>query len=207
MWNYLSSLFKRSHRGPRPPLETQLVGPRVILRTGDPMDWHGWRALRDISRDYLVPWEPAWPPNALTYNYFCALLRKHWRDWKKGTGYAFLIFKRSDDGQPGALLGSITLSDVQRSIAQKGTLGYWVGKLYAGQGYMTEAAGLVCNFAFDTLKLHRIEAACLPHNEPSKSLLKHLGFEQEGYAKAYLKINGFWEDHILWGKTAPPRPH
>ena len=68
---------------------------------------------------------------------------------------------------------------------------------------MTEAVGLVCDFAFDRLELKRIEAACLPHNEPSKALLRRLGFEEEGYAKAYLQINGRREDHVLWGKVAP----
>ena len=70
---------------------------------------------------------------------------------------------------------------------------------------MSEAAQLVCDFAFRQLRLHRVEASCLPHNEPSKALLQKLGFEEEGFAKAYLKINGKWEDHLLWGKTAPQR--
>jgi len=101
----------------------------------------------------------------------------------------------------GALIGGITLNDVQTGIAQKGTLGYWIGQPYAGQGYMAEAVDLVCDFAFRTLRLHRVEASCLPNNEPSKKLLARTGFEQEGYAKAYLQINGTWQDHILWGKT------
>jgi ribosomal-protein-alanine N-acetyltransferase len=58
----------------------------------------------------------------------------------------------------------------------------------------------VCDFAFRALRLHRIEASCLPHNEPSKKLLAKLGFDEEGYAKAYLQIDGRWQDHILWAK-------
>ena len=182
-------------------METELVGPRVILRTGDPANWRNWRAMRELSRAFLVPWEPRWPANALTYNYFCGLLRRQWRDWRQDKGYAFLIFLKGDAGQAGAIIGGITLGEVQRGIAQKGTLGYWIGEPYAGRGYMTEAAGLVCDFAFNKLKLHRVEASCMPSNEPSKNLLRGLDFEEEGYAKAYLQINGTWQDHLLWGKT------
>lgn len=197
---FFSFLFPSKPRVPLPPLETQLVGKRVLLRMGDPADWRGWRSIRDVSRDFLTPWEPAWPHNGLSYRYFCGLLRRQWRDWRKGKAYGLMIFIRGPAGNQGALIGGIALNDVQRGVAQKATLGYWIGKPYAGQGLMTEAAALVCDFAFNTLHLHRIEASCLPHNERSKGLLKKLGFEEEGYAKAYLQIDGQWQDHILWGK-------
>ncbi len=177
------------------------MGPRVMLRMGDPLDWKAWRTMREGSRAFLEPWEPSWPHNALTYNYFCGLLRRHWRDWRNGRAYSFLVFTHGDDGKSGGLLGGIALNDIQRGIAQKGTLGYWMAERHAGQGYMTEAANLVCDFAFQTLRLHRVEASCLPRNEPSKKLLIRLGFEEEGFAKAYLQINGKWEDHLLWGKN------
>lgn len=206
MWQYLASFFDFSRRGPRPRLGIQLMSERVILRAGDPADWKGWRAMREMSRDFLVPWEPEWPENGLSYNFFCGLLRRHWKDWRQGRSYAFMIFLHGQRGGTGALIGGITLGDVQRGIAQKGTLGYWIGKPFAGQRYMTEAAGLVCDFAFDRLRLHRVEASCLPQNEASKNLLKRLGFEEEGYAKSYLRINGEWQDHVLWGKTRPLKP-
>ena len=54
-------------------------------------------------------------------------------------------------------------------------------------------------YAFTTLKLHRLEAACLPTNLASKRVLEKSGLRQEGYARAYLKINGEWADHLLFG--------
>jgi ribosomal-protein-alanine N-acetyltransferase len=53
-------------------------------------------------------------------------------------------------------------------------------------------------FVFQTLGLHRVEAACIPENEPSRSLLLKLGFKEEGLARRYLQINGVWRDHILF---------
>ena len=199
MW-FLRSLPNMPLGAAKPSPDLRLMGPRIVLRMGDPADWRNWRNLREQSRDFLTPWEPTWPDNAMTYSYFCGLLRRQWRDWRQAKAYAFQIFLNGTDGKAGALVGGITLNDIQRNIAQKGTLGYWMGETYAGQGYMTEAVQLVCDFAFQTLRLHRVEASCLPHNERSKALLRRLGFEEEGYAKAYLQIDGKWQDHLLWGK-------
>lgn len=201
-----ASFFKSQPQNFSVPLDTVLVGTHVVLRMGDAADWKEWRALRDISRDFLVPWEPSWPENGLTHSFYCGLVRRHWRDWRQGKAYTFLIFEKTSSGKKGRLLGGIALNDVQRGISRKGTLGYWVGQPYAGQGIMTEAASLVCDFAFHTLKLNRVEASCLPHNERSKKLLQRIGFDEEGYAKAYLQINGQWQDHVLWGRTATSSP-
>ncbi|HTB37412.1 MAG TPA: GNAT family protein, partial [Reyranella sp.] len=76
--------------------------------------------------------------------------------------------------------------------------GYWMGQPYAGQGLMTDALRGVLPFVFDDLRLHRLEAACLPHNEPSKGVLAKVGFHEEGLARQYLRINGQWADHLLF---------
>ena len=65
------------------------------------------------------------------------------------------------------------------------------------------AVRAICDFSFRTLGLHRLEAACIPENEPSRRLLIKAGFAEEGYAKAYLKINGAWRDHVLFGQVSP----
>lgn len=200
---YLRPLFSPLRRYPRPPLETELQGARIALRMGAPEDWKNWHALRDLSRDFLTPWEPRWDSDALEYGHYCGLLKRYAREWRNGEGYAFHIFLRSETGSHGAFLGEISISPVERGIAQKGTLGYWIGMPYAGQGYMREAAECVRRFAFESLKLHRLEASCLPDNEPSARLLRGLGFEREGYARGYLRIDGQWRDHLLWGFVNP----
>jgi ribosomal-protein-alanine N-acetyltransferase len=113
---------------------------------------------------------------------------------EEDTGYPFFIF--SDDGS--ILLGGITLSNLRRGVAQCATLGYWMGAPHARRGHMTCAVQAMQQHAFASLGLHRIEAACLPRNEASIRLLQRTGFVREGFAQSYLKINGTWEDHILW---------
>jgi ribosomal-protein-alanine N-acetyltransferase len=116
-------------------------------------------------------------------------------EWRDDAGYSFLIFRRTDD----VLIGGVTLSHLRRGVAQTASLGYWVGAAFARQGHMSEALGQLLPFAFDRLGLHRVEAACLPHNVASRGLLMKLGFREEGYAREYLKIDGVWQDHVLYG--------
>jgi ribosomal-protein-alanine N-acetyltransferase len=61
---------------------------------------------------------------------------------------------------------------------------------------------ITTGFAFHQLGLHRVEAACLPHNKASIGLLLKCGFMQEGLARGYLKIAGEWHDHLLFARLA-----
>jgi len=65
---------------------------------------------------------------------------------------------------------------------------------------MTAAVRALIPYAFGTLRLHRMEAACIPTNVASISLLERTGFEREGYAREYLCINGLWQDHLLYAR-------
>jgi len=174
-------------RGPR--LETA----RLFLRRPRLTDWRAWTNLRAASRDFLVPWEPTWPEDALTIPAYRRRLRQIGHEWRSDQGYAFFIFLR----ETGMLVGGVNLSGVRRGVAQAASLGYWMGEAFANRGLMGEALTALLPYAFERLGLHRIEAACLPHNKASRALLARLGFQQEGYARGYLKIAGRWQDHVL----------
>jgi ribosomal-protein-alanine N-acetyltransferase len=187
-------MFELFRPAPQLPMDRRIEGRDVYIRPPAEFDWSGWAQLREVSRDFLVPWEPTWPADGLTRAAFRRRLRHYAEEWQAGAGYAFFIFARADDG----LRGGITLSNVRRGVAQAGTLGYWVGAPFARQGVMSDAIRCVIAFAFDDLRLHRLEAACLPRNEASKCVLAKAGFREEGFAPKYLKINGRWEDHLLF---------
>jgi ribosomal-protein-alanine N-acetyltransferase len=183
-------------------------GEGLYLRPATPADFALWARLRAASRAYLEPWEPTWPDDDLTRAAFRRRLRRQDDDIARDEAYAFLIFDQTSDD----LLGGITLGGVRRGVSQAGTLGYWMGAAHAGQGRMTRAVATIVDFAFSRLRLHRIEAACIPENAPSIALLERNGFRREGYARAFLKINGAWRDHVFFalidgdarsGTTAP----
>ncbi len=176
----------------------RLDGLRTILRPPVERDWRSYTELRAASRSFLEPWEPTWALDALSRDAFQRRLRRYASDRRNDTGYSFFVFDR----ESGRLVGGMTLSNVRRGVAQTATLGYWVGETYARKGYMTAAMQSVLGFGFRHLKLHRLEAACLPSNEPSQRLLQRAGFEQEGFAPKYLMIRGIWQDHILFALLA-----
>lgn len=183
-------LHGRSAWGRFPPL----YGERVVLRPPRHSDWRAWADLRAASRDFLTPWEPTWSQDGLTRRSFRRRVRQHHVDWRDRAGYAFFVFGRAD----GRLLGGLTVSDVQRGVAQSCQLGYWIGAPHAQRGYMSEALGLVLGYVFRELGLHRATAACLPSNRASQGLLRKLGFREEGYARDFLRIDGRWQDHVLF---------
>jgi [ribosomal protein S5]-alanine N-acetyltransferase len=173
-----------------------IAGEGVALRVPQMTDFTEWAALRETSRDFLIPWEPTWPSDDLTRSAFRRRIRRYTEDLRTDQGYAFLIFRHSDD----ALVGGLTLANIRRGVAQAGSLGYWMGLPHARKGYMTAAVRAVIPFAFTTLRLHRLEAACIPTNAGSIRLLENTGFQREGYAREYLCINGVWQDHLLYAR-------
>lgn len=188
------SLFKPSR-----PSDGKAVIRCGVVRLQPPhmTDYAEWARLRAESREFLKPWEPVWPKDDLTRTAFRRRVRLYQRDRREDHAYPFFIRREDDD----TLVGGITLSNVRRGAAQTGTTGYWIGAPYQRCGYMEAALNALTRHAFERLGLHRVEAACMPDNEASKTLLIKCGFAEEGYAKAYLRINGEWRDHILFALT------
>jgi ribosomal-protein-alanine N-acetyltransferase len=178
----------------------RLIGDRVLLRPPERGDYEEWASLRSSSREFLAPWEPSWPPDALSRASFRARVARYADDWRTDQAYNFLVFSRDE-----VIVGGIGLSNLRRGVSETASLGYWIGEHFARQRYMTAALPLVIDFAFERLGLHRIEAACLPSNIPSRSLLTRAGFRQEGYAREYLCIAGKWQDHLLFAMLRSDR--
>ncbi|WP_339933742.1 GNAT family protein [uncultured Brevundimonas sp.] len=177
------------------PIGTVLEGDGVVLRAPRPGDYAAWSGLRSGSRDYLQPWEPLWPQDDLSRAAYRRRMIIYSREIELGNAWPFFIFAVGT----GDLVGAVTLSNVRRGVADMGTIGYWVGEPFAGHGHATAAVQALVAFAFGPLNLHRIEAACVPDNLASRRVLEKAGFIHEGLARAYLKINGDWADHLLFG--------
>ena len=171
-------------------------GDGVFLRAPQMSDYSEWTTLREASRAFLTPWEPTWPSDDLSRSAFRRRLRRYAEDQRADTSYAFFLFRKSDE----ALVGGLTLANIRRGVAQAGSLGYWIGEPFARRGLMTGAVQGLVPFAFGSLRLHRLEAACIPSNAASIRLLEKVSFVREGYAREYLCINGLWQDHLLFAR-------
>lgn len=178
-----------------------LKGRRISLRAPEPDDYREWADLRGASRAFLEPWEPRWAHNELERGAWRRRIRRYHADFANGHAMAFFIF----DTISGSLVGGITLGNIRHGVAQSAQIGYWTGEKFAGQGFMFEAVRLLCDHAFETLRLHRIEAACIPDNLRSIRVLEKAGFRREGLLRSYLRINGEWHDHYLYALIAQDR--
>src|ERR1043166_247205 len=189
------ALFRTINLADQPPL---IEGAGVFLRAPQTGDYAEWAALREASRAFLTPWEPTWPADDLSRGAYRRRLRRYAEDLRTDASYAFFLFRKSDH----ALLGGLTLANIRRGVAQAGSLGYWIGEPYARRGLMSAAVRTLVPFAFTALRLHRLEAACIPSNSASIRLLENSGFSREGYAREYLCINGLWQDHVLFARLS-----
>ena len=173
----------------------KLTGERVFLRPPKRRDALKWQKLRMSSKSFLVPWEPSWDASSCTRRAYLRYFKNSNYLANMDRAYSFLIFKTDDK----TLLGGINIGNVRRGVSQSASLGYWIGEKHSRNGYMKEALKLLIPSLFVDLRLNRIEAATLEENIASKSLLKKIGFKKEGVLRKYLKINGTWRDHILYG--------
>jgi ribosomal-protein-alanine N-acetyltransferase len=179
-----------------------IPGDGVVLRTPQMSDFAEWAALREASRQFLAPWEPTWPADDLTRSSFRRRIRRYSEDQRGDLAYPYFLFRAGDQ----ALVGGLTLANVRRGCAQAASLGYWMGEAFARQGHMTAAVRAILPFAFETLRLHRVEAACIPGNAASIRLLEKSGFRREGFAREYLCIDGVWQDHLLYARLKHDPP-
>lgn len=161
-------------------------GPRIRLAFPRKEDGAELIALHRASRDLYRGFSAIFTTSDGFARYLEACRRPN---------YVGLLLRRRSDA---AILGSISLSEIVRSLFQSAYLGYQIGAPFAHQGYMTEGLGLVLRYAFVQLKLHRLEANIQPENRPSLALVKRLGFTREGLSRRYLKIGGRWRDHERW---------
>ncbi len=184
-------------RAKRVRIETE----RMTLRPPQHGDFADWAALRERSRDFLVPWEPSWAPDHLSRKNFGN--RVYWanRSINQGSALPLFLIRRADQ----VLLGALTIDNIRRGPAQAGTTGYWIGEPHARAGYMREALAAVVHYAFIDLDLSRLEAGCLPENAASRGLLEKVGYKYEGVAQSYLQINGRWRNHVLYANLRADR--
>lgn len=175
-----------------------LKGDRIMLRAPRNSDYGEWAALRHESRGFLEPWEPRWARDELERSGWKRRMRRYREDFAAGSAIPYLVF----DGAGGHLVGGITLGNIRHGVSQSAQIGYWTGERHAGQGYMQDAVRAVLAHAFGPMRLHRIEAACIPGNVRSIRVLEKAGFEREGLLRSYLRINGIWQDHYIYGRIA-----
>jgi [ribosomal protein S5]-alanine N-acetyltransferase len=162
---------------------------RVFIRTPIEEDCQELLSLRRRSKNFHFPWV------------FLSLNEKDCKNYInrcRNDDYQGLLICHLNSNK---IIGVVNFSQIIYGMFQNAYLSYYVDVDFAGQGLMFEGVNLAIDHAFDTLKLHRIEANIQPKNKASINLVKRLDFTQEGFSQKYLQINGEWRDHERWALT------
>ncbi|MGC0154052.1 GNAT family N-acetyltransferase [Chromobacterium vaccinii] len=174
--------------------------PRLRLLPADPARAPAVLDYQLRNRAHLEPWNPTASQQFYTASHWAMQLRQTVRSWEDGVSARFLL---ATQAEPDRVIGTVGFSNIVRGVFQACHLGYGIDRAYEGQGLMREALQAAIAFAFDDLRLHRIQANYQPHNLRSAALLKRLGFVIEGQAKHYLFLDGAWRDHVLTSLIHP----
>ena len=122
-----------------------------------------------------------------------SFLRDTKKRHRKGEPVPWAIVRRQDD----QFMGSIGLFN---HIEKDGRIeaGYVLDKPYWGQGYMTEAFSAVIQFAFQRLRVNRVQAFCSVDNDRSYHVMEKCGMRFEGILRQYGKLQGITYDMKLY---------
>lgn len=178
-------------------MDPSIVGTNISVRLLHPADAAAWLQYKRKNRAFFTPYQPLQPDSEFTLEKQHQKLEQAVNQADSDTGYLYGVFTYA-----GELMGHIQLSGIARGPFQNAYLGYAMDESCNGRGWMTEALGLVLNHAFDSLTLHRVQAAVMPRNSGSIRVLEKLGFVREGCSRRYLKIHGEWEDHYIYALLA-----
>lgn len=174
-----------------------LQGKKVHIKIFTPNDAIKVLNYYKKNKEYLREFEELKDEGFYTLERQMILIRQQYIQFLNGSSASFGIFINEK------MVGIIHLYNLIGGIFKDGTIGYSIDESEQGKGYMKEAVKLVCDYAFNILKLHRLQATTLVDNIKSKAVLKACGFKEIGISEKYLFINGRWQDQCVFYKITP----
>lgn len=179
-----------------PGWPARLAHGHVVVRPLEAGDSGAWREVRARNADWLRPWDATMPPgSARRAGSYRQVARRLLRQARHGHAMPFAI------EVDGMFAGQVTVNNIVRGSAQFASIGYWLGREFAGRGVMPTAVAMVIDHCFAEVGLHRIEICIRPENTNSLRVVEKLGIREIGYAPLFLHIDGDWRDHRIFAIT------
>jgi [ribosomal protein S5]-alanine N-acetyltransferase len=173
-----------------------LLYRQIKLRPLRYRDSANWKKLKKTNKAWLKEWDATLPPAQDNYQAtFFQMVRQSKIDAHKKTNFSWAIEVDKK------FVGLITAGNITLGSSRNCYIGYWISKEFAGQGIVPKSVALVLDFAFQELKLHRVEIAIRPENTASLRVVEKLKIQPEGLRRSYIHINGAWRDHQVFVVT------
>jgi ribosomal-protein-alanine N-acetyltransferase len=196
------------------PLPNRVESARLLLRQVRLMDAREIAELHtDAYAKHMRPWSPQPVPHEnLTeaiaeFESFALLALER---WEEDLDYRFAIVlkhtpsnspSRGEEESKNPIIGLVGLTNIIRGVSRSGFIGYWIGADHLNKGYATEATVLAMQFAFEVLRLHRLNVWIALDNAPSLRIAEKLGLRYEGTVIKALYLGGEWKDTKSFGIT------
>ena len=158
------------------------------MRELRPSDADALYAELDSPEVRRFMWAP--PPNAAAFERFI-----EWTYAERASG-KYICYGIVPRGETHAV-GVFELRQLQPGFF-RGELGFVMPPRLWGTGAFTEAARLILDFGFRTVKIHRVEARAAVDNDRGNAALEKIGAQQEGRLKAAFLRDGVYLDQYLW---------
>lgn len=172
----------------------------MLLRPWHEHDGEHVAAFVASSREHLRAWVPRVPEPGEIDGYVREQVERCEAGVRLGTALRLL----GVSPESGEILGMFNLNNITRGAFESTDAGWQVGARHVGLGLATEGVRALLDIAFDPppkgLGLHRVQANVIPSNGASLRVCGKCGFRVEGVAKAMLRINGCWQDHVMHAK-------
>lgn len=166
---------------------------RLILRPPQKSDW---KDVLEACEDGSIATFTARIPHPYTEKMAKKFVDDSIKKWKQKKSYRFFIELKSEE----KMIGVLELMDVDK-FNEKAKTGSWMNPKYQRRGYMFEAKIAVNEFAFNRLKLNKLETGVFTFNKASKATQESVGYRYEGKKVETMKNlkSGKLCDEYLYG--------
>lgn len=167
---------------------------RLLLRQFQNSDAE---AVALLCNNYSIYKNTLYLPYPYTIEDALKWIEPHHENYTANKSYEFAI----TDKDSGEVYGAIALTNNKRF--NNGEMAYWIGEEFWGNGFATEAAQAILQFAFDEKQYHKVFARYFKSNPASGRVMQKLGMKQEGILIEHVIKENRYEDLICYGKINP----
>jgi len=186
------------------PMFEELRGQRVLVRPYRLEDALARFDAMQESREHIRRWDPADAELCRSLDETKDWIVRRSAQWLLRQSFSMGIWNRKSNQYLGGI--GLHLRQPGGWTVPAFSIGYWVRPSAEGFGYVTEAVGLIVNYATDVLQAQRIEIACDPENIRSAAVPKRLGFHLEGRLRnVYRYPDGRLCDELVFALTPTDR--
>src|SRR4051794_35891015 len=161
----------------------------VVLRAWDERDVPAQlEAFRDPVFKRFSDWAPQTEAAARGY------LAAHEQARQRGEHIELALVEPDDED---VVLGGASLNNVDLGQG-RAAVGYWLAPHARGRGVATHAVRLLAGWAFDDLRVARLELTCGPDNRASQRVAERCGFTREGVLRSHLPFKDTRRDTVVF---------